>query len=93
MNVTYIDYKTTVWQRIKLSEPLPEEKLAELKQFLGTAPCPNDAYEVLEEMGFNPDNSFLDETEEAMSVEDNNGNHTVEFYNDNDEMLWTNKEA
>ena len=83
----YVDVKVTVWQRIQLNEDegVSLEEVIDLLEKFGPSELWDD-----EKERFSPDYENLTETEEYISVEENQGCSTMELYNDDDELLWEN---
>lgn len=80
-----IQYKVTVWQELTIDDVRysKEEIIKLLKDCSDISP-----WELFEAMDVNT----LYETEETMTVEDNNGNETVELWQDG-KIIWTNAET
>lgn len=79
----YQDVKVTVWQRQKfeIEAESYEEALKEVEKFK------------TEDVGAwiaDYENETLFDTEESLSPEDNGGFHTIELYDENEELLGTN---
>lgn len=75
----YLDYKCTVWRRVNIPDDKNNKEyiLEKLKQ--GAEPSFQDAeYETLYD------------TSEDMTIEENDMFSTVELYNDDNELLFTN---
>jgi hypothetical protein len=82
MSDKWVDFKVTVWCRAHLHKDVEIKDVVELlKQGKGS----NDLFE--EEMA--RDWESITETEEPLSVEENQGNCTVEVYED-DVLIWDN---
>ena len=77
-----IQYKVTIWQEIELEEGYSKDEIIEqLKEYSKTP------WELFEGTQTNT----LYETEEVMTVEENDGQETIELYEDN-KIIWTNAE-
>ena len=79
-----IQYKTTIWQEIVLDEKYSkaDDIISHLKD------CPSlSPWELFES---NEVNTLYD-TESLMTVEENDGQETIELWDDN-KVIWTNKE-
>lgn len=78
-----IQYKVTVWNEIELDEKYSKDEIiSHLKD------CPSlSPWELFEGTQTNT----LYETEEVMTVEENDGQETIEVYED-DKIIWTNAE-
>lgn len=83
----HIDVKVTMWQRIQLNENegVSLEEVIELLEKFGPSELWND-----EKERFLPDYENMTDTEEYISVEENQGCSTMELYNDNGDLLWEN---
>ena len=75
----YVDIKETVWTRYYIRDVEQEEVLNKLKE--GEYPW---------DISDNVETDIMFDTSEVMKVEENEGNATIEFYNDEDEILWDN---
>jgi len=83
----YVDVKVTVWQRIQLNEDknVSAEEVIEILKEDDPSELWND-----EKERFLPDYENLIDTEEYMSIDDNDGCSTIELYDDEDNLLWEN---
>jgi len=89
----YVDFKTTVWERIQIPTDLEEE--FKKKLISGEIESANEAFGVF---GSNIDDLFetLLDTSEQMSPEENDGQSTIELHlepNETDvidEIIWDN---
>lgn len=79
----YIDIKVTIWGRLHFKDDTDLNKLIELLKQGNTT---NDLCD--EELGFS-NYEMLYDTEEELSLEENNGNPTIEVF-DEGTLLWTN---
>ena len=85
----YVDVKVTVWQKIQIDDS--ESSVEEIIEFLeryGPSELWNDIYN-----RFSPDWETLLDTEEYMTVEENDGCSTIELYeeySDGDKLIWNN---
>ena len=79
----YIDVKVTIWGRLHFKDDTDLNKLIELLKQGNTT---NDLCD--EKLGFS-EYEILYETEEELSLEENNGNPTIEVF-DEGTLLWTN---
>lgn len=82
----YIDCKITIWQRLHFSEDADMNKVVEiLKMVPDTA-----ANEICDdELGFQECETLYD-TEDYITVEENQGNSTIEVYSDSNLPIWEN---
>lgn len=84
----YVDYKCTVWGRLEFDDSVDTDVIiSKIKE--GFLPAELCDIEELQFKGFH----FIDDTEESMSLEENDGNATVEVFDDsiNERTpLWTN---
>ena len=80
-----IQYKTTIWQEIVLDKKYSEEEIILiLKQ---------QAYQTSPWELFDSDEvNTLYDTESLMTVEENDGQETIELWDD-DKVIWTNVES
>ena len=84
-----IQYKVTVWQEIELDSTqlrswgTKDEIIERLKKNTQTSPW--DLFEGTQ-------TNTLYETEEMMTIEENDGQETIEVYED-DKIIWTNAET
>jgi len=84
--MAFIDYKIKMWNRIHFSDAADIEKL---KQILIKDQYPIDDL-VDEESGFTElENLF--ETEEYITPDVNEKNATIELYDDNGKLIWSNE--
>ena len=79
--------KITTWQEIELNqdENVSLEEITELLNKYGPSELWDDENE-----RFSPSYENLTETEEYMSVEENGGCATMELYDDDMKLLWSN---
>lgn len=82
----YVDVKVTTWQRVQLPESLTKEQVIETLK--GCEPSVNDLWDLDENLEYQP----LFETEEYITVSQNDEIQTVELFDDNDVMIWNNAE-
>lgn len=81
----YIDYKTTVWQRIYFNNDTDMQKIIKL---LEQNYIPNELCD--EDLGFKEVETMYD-TEEFIRPIENDGQSTIEVYEDNGfKMIWDN---
>ena len=86
----YIDYKTTIWQRININ--VEDADIDEIIAIVKDHQTPNDIFDVLGDR-YNFDyiqNEILYDTDEFMSIEDNEGCSTVEVYDDENRIVFEN---
>ena len=79
-----IQYKTTIWQEIVLDEKYSEEEIILTLKQQAHQSSPWELFES------NEVNTLYD-TESLMTVEENDGQETIELWDD-DTVIWTNKE-
>jgi len=92
----YCDFKCTIWERINIPTSL-EEKFKELL-IKGEINSANEAFGIF---GSDIDNGYelLLDTSEPLPPEENDGQSTIELYNDpfdvndtlKDSLIWSNK--
>lgn len=83
----YIDYKKTTWERIYIggeSEITKDELIALIKKHEPTN------YGLWEDLPYEPTVENLDDTDEFMSAEENDGCSTIELYSEDHVQLWNN---
>jgi hypothetical protein len=81
----YVDYKATIWGRMTFSDDADMNKVIE-KLNSGHLPAELSDDAELKFETFH----FLDDTEEYITPEENNGCHTIEVYDDDYKMIWDN---
>lgn len=75
----YADIKYTVWERTFFDEEVSNESIIQqLKD--------RDISDIV-------DCEILFETLDSLSIEENKGEATIEFYDENDELIWSNNEV
>jgi hypothetical protein len=79
----FIDVKVTIWQRLHFKENADMDRVVEILKATGDTDFIAD-----DDLGFRYMQT-LDETEDRMTVEENDGNPTVEVYRDGND-LWNN---
>lgn len=83
--MAHVDFKITTWERIELED----SQVKEVKKLIeeGKVTSANDMFEY-----FNDIHCFkLDDVDVQMSVEDNQGNPTIELFGDDSETICTNE--
>ena len=88
----YVDYKTVIWRRMKILDPIDKDVLVTLieENNQGSYFHSNRLYDELDEHFSEPYDEAIDETEEPFPLNMNNGSPTVELYTDEDELLYDN---
>jgi hypothetical protein len=83
----YVDVKLTVWQRIQLNEDenVSVKELIELLDKYGPSGLWDD-----EKERYSPEWENILDTEEYMTVEENDKQSTIELYNNYNELIWEN---
>ena len=80
----YVDYKCTVWRRLEFDDSVDTDVIiSKIKE--GFLPAELCDIEELQFKGFH----FIDNTEEFISLEESDGDVTMEVYDDNN-MIWDN---
>ena len=79
----FVDVKVTIWQRLHFKENADMDRVVEILKATGDTDFIAD-----DDLGFRYMQT-LDETEDRMTVEENDGNPTVEVYRDGND-LWNN---
>ena len=83
----HVDVKITMWMRVELPEDMSKEEAIDILEKTGSV----DEFFDNEELY--PDFQFeyvdIENTEEDMSVEENDGQSTLELYED-EELIWQN---
>lgn len=91
--VDYIDYKTTIWQRIKVEAELSEEELQELKGLMGQQPAPSEAFEFSDKISPTVENEVLYGTDSPVCPNQDGNDETVIFYCADHKVIWDNSTA
>lgn len=83
--MAYFDIKVSVWQRIEIPEEVdPQTVIEYFRQHTGTG----NIYEI----GIDSSTyETIHDSEEELQPEDNEGDSTVEVYDDNKQLIWNNK--
>lgn len=84
------DFKVTVWQRVNVPEEIEDHVLKAIKS--GKITSAIEVYAFLNEVTSDIYCSTLLETEEQMTVEENDGNSTIEVV-ENGKTIWENGES
>lgn len=79
----FVDVKVTIWQRLHFKRSADMDRIVEVLKATGET-----NHVVDEDLGFTYMQT-LDETEDSMTVEENDGNPTIEVYRDG-EGIWDN---
>lgn len=79
----YVDYKTTIWQRMSFSDDTKKEEIIRRLKEEGLDNISE------EELGF-IENKILYETEERLTPDENNGCSTVEVLDENNRYIYDN---
>ena len=79
----FVDVKVTIWQRLHFKENADMDRVVEILKATGDTDFIAD-----DDLGFRYMQT-LDETEDSMTVEENDGNPTVEVYRDGNDF-WNN---
>ncbi len=85
--MAHVDFKITTWERIELEESQVEQVKKLIEE--GKVNSANDMWDYFEDI----DCFKLAEVDEPMTVEDNQGNPTIELFNDEAETVCTNVEG
>ena len=86
----YLDYKATIWVRIPINK---EENIPKIIESLENI---NGDPEYLDDILFNDEENtymtfdYLYDTQDYLSIEDNQGNATIEIFKDN-KQIWSNE--
>lgn len=87
-----VDFKVTAWERM---QNIPEKFQEQLKNAFesGEIRTSNDLFVYIEE-NLDPDaveyGGFIAETEDQLTPEENHRFATIEFYDDDDNLIWAN---
>lgn len=83
----YADFKKTIWERVEI----PDDKEEKFIQLLNENKIQtvNDVFEQLEEENLPTEN--IEDTEDYMSLEENDGCETIEVYRNEHSRVWDNK--
>lgn len=82
--MSYIDYKVTTWNRVHFSSDADINTIIDVLNEEGI----DGVFD--ETLGFIEQETNLIGVEELLSVEDNDGEATVELYDDNGNEVWSN---
>lgn len=83
--MAHLDFKVTTWKRIHIPDNKVQEVIEELKNKTpGEGP-----YDLLEQEGFYEDNS-IEDFEEPMTTDENEGASTQELYNSEGQLIYQN---
>ena len=86
----YLDYKATIWVRVPIDK---EENIPKIIESLENI---NGDPEYLDDILFNDEENtymtfdYLYDTQDYLSIEDNQGNATIEIFKDN-KQIWSNE--
>ena len=84
----HVDVKVTVWKRVKLPDEMTKEEAVEILERTGSV------NEFFENESKYPDFEFdydeLENTEEDMIVDENNGQSTLQLEDEDNTVLWEN---
>ena len=86
----YLDYKATVWVRIPIDKEENIPKIIESLENINSDP------DYLDDILFNDEKNtymtfdYLYDTQDYLSIEDNQGNATIEIFKDN-KQIWSNE--
>lgn len=82
----YVDMKQTIWERIYFDDDVVNKD--EIIEMLNSPMnFPSDI--INEDFGFY-DSEMLYDTIEYVTIEENNGGSTIEIYDSNDDLIWSN---
>lgn len=79
----FVDVKVTIWQRLHFKRRADMDRIVDVLKATGET-----NHVVDEDLGFTYMQT-LDETEDSITVEENDGNPTIEVYRDG-ESIWDN---
>ena len=83
-----ITYKTTIWHELRFEDNLSKEAIAALVDLIKK----EGIYSAIdEELGFEESQPLFD-TEIVLLPEDNDGESTIEVYDDDNKLIWENNE-
>lgn len=80
----HVDFKITTWERIEIPEEHQSEVLDKIKK--GIISIPQD---VCEEIGHD-ETEMLNDYKEEITIEENDGQRTIEVYDDNYQLIHQN---
>lgn len=89
LKTMYIDYKTTIWQRIHLDDSLTKEQILKILDEDKNTQNIGELYDQCN----GTENEILYDTEEFITPKDNDGCNTIEFYDNNQNVIWNNVEG
>jgi hypothetical protein len=82
------EFKITTWERVNVSPKDEEKVLQAIKD--GKITSSQDIFDLLETSDIELTCNTIDETEEQMSPEENDGQNTIEVRNDDGDVIWGN---
>lgn len=83
-----ITYKTTIWHELRFEDNLSKEAIAALVDLIKK----EGIYSAIDEdLGFEESQPLFD-TEIVLLPEDNDGESTIEVYDDDNKLIWENNE-
>jgi phosphomannomutase len=86
----YVDFKVTVWERVWIPEDMePEVKELVENGEIQTAQDIFDLHETYDDIA-SPTASYIDETEEYIDVDTNNGHSTIEIIDETGSTVFRN---
>jgi len=83
----YANFKVTCWEKVQISDIADGEKLLDLI-LEDKITSSNDIYDHLPNINLSYE--FQVETEEQMTIEENDGQSTMEVYNDDGTLIYDN---
>ena len=86
----YLDYKATIWVRIPIDKEENISKIIESLETINGDPEYLDDILFNEEEDINMTSDYLYDTQGYLSIEDNQGNATIEIFKDN-KQIWSNE--
>jgi len=82
------EFKVTTWERVNVSPENEEKVLQAIKD--GKITSSQEVFDLLETSDIELTCNTIDETEEQMSPNENDGQNTIEVRNDDGNVIWGN---
>lgn len=87
MQVFDVNFKMEIWCTLRTARPIPEEIIEKIKKEEISS---NEIFTFLDEEGLDPRWVRDDNTEELISVEQNDGDSTVTIEDESGNIIWGN---
>ena len=83
-----LHYKVECWRKMYLPDFLSPEEVVEI--VTRNHESANGIFIDIEAVNFDPCDQMIDETEEQLSIEENNNQSTIEIVDDDGKVIWNN---